>query len=90
MRETRQGRASSASFQCWSRASIRSEVSQTSTHLLLFLRSSLRSHELSNVNTKLNVATDEVIMHLREKGEVSSCTVDYTNPLDSITPFLWS
>ena len=30
------------------------------------------SQDLANVNNKLSVANDEVIMHLREKGEVGA------------------
>jgi hypothetical protein len=30
------------------------------------------SQNLANVNDKLNVANEELMMHLREKGEVSN------------------
>jgi hypothetical protein len=39
------------------------------------------SQGLANVNTQLTVANEEVIMHLREKGEVSNAVLIMMNRL---------
>ena len=36
----------------------------------------LSSQKLASVNDKLTLANEEVVMHLREKGEVSSSRID--------------
>jgi hypothetical protein len=38
----------------------------------------ISSQALANVNNKLTEANEEVVMHLREKGEVSDIKIDQT------------